>query len=310
MKRHTLPNTDLQVSTLCYGCAPLGTVVRGEEMDRLLDAFVDLGGNFLDTAHGYAYWIEGGNGASEIAIGDYVKRRPGKGLIVATKGGLVSAPRYRTVDRHLSPGRIGADIDDSLARLGADVIDFYWLHRDDPREPVASIIETMNAEVIRGRIRYLGVSNWPSARIAEANAYAESKGLRGFSASQPEWSLGFPNPREDATTRFFDDADAQWCRREEFAVIPYTSTAGGYFGNGGKRWSFANPTSAARLARVEQLARELGKTPNQIALAYLMSHDFPVIPILGTSKIDHLRDAAGAVGVRLSEQQLKWLVAG
>jgi aryl-alcohol dehydrogenase-like predicted oxidoreductase len=310
MKRHKLPNTDLEISALCCGGVSLGTTLRGEAMDRLLDAFLDLGGNFFDTAHCYSFWLDGGTAASEIAIGDFVRRRPGKGLIVATKGGHSSEPRYRTVDRHLAPGRIAADLDDSLARLGVEAIDLYWLHRDDPREPVASVVETLNAEVKRGRVRYLGASNWSSRRIAEANTYAAAHGLRGFVASQPEWSLGVPNGRTNSTLTFFGDADEAWSRREGFPIIPYTSTAGGYFGNGGKTAGFDNATSRARLARVQKLAGELGKSPNQVALASLMSHDFPVIPILGTTNVEHLRDAAGAVGVKLSAEQQKWLAAG
>ncbi|MCE9589326.1 MAG: aldo/keto reductase [Planctomycetes bacterium] len=314
MQYLTLPGTDLRISRLCYGGVSWGTAVRGDAMDRLLNAFRDLGGNFFDTAHCYSFWVPGGTGASELALGDYFRRNGREGMVVATKGGHKSEPGYRRVDRHLSAGRIAADIDDSLARLDIDTIDLYWLHRDDTRVPAGEVVETLNAEVKRGRIRFLGASNWSMARIDDANAYARSHNLRGFTATQPEWSLGAPDTagRAASTMRFHDDDDRRRCELQKFPVIPYTPTAGGYFGSDGQRakQAFDNPTGRARLARVQQLAGELGRSNNQIALAYLTSHTFPVIPILGTTNADHMRDAAAATELKLSAQQVAWLRDG
>lgn len=310
MQSLVLPGTDLSVSSLCYGGVSWGTAIRGDDMDRLLNAFRDLGGNFFDTAHCYSFWLPGGTGASELALGDYFRRNGCKGMVVATKGGHKSESGYRKVDHHLSRERIASDIDDSLARLGVDGLDFYWLHRDDTRLPAGEVIETLNGEVKRGRIRYLGASNWSMARIDDANAYARSHNLRGFVATQPEWSLGAPDMtyRAARMLQFFDDDDRRRCEAQGFPVIPYTPTAGGYFERGGQ--GFDNSTSRARLARVQKLGKELGRSNNQIALAYLMSHPFPVIPILGTTNAGHLHDAAAATEFRLSAQQIAWLRDG
>lgn len=314
MQTLTLPATDLRVSQLCYGGVSWGTKVRGDDMDALLNAFRDLGGCFFDTAHCYSFWVPGGMGASELALGDYFRRNGSAGMVVATKGGHKSEPNYRKVDRHLSPARIAADIDDSLARLGVEVIDLYWLHRDDPREPAAEVVETLNAEVKRGRVRFLGASNWSMARIDEANAHARSSGLRGFIATQPEWSFGSPDMtgRQAGMLRFFDDEDRRRCEAQGFPVIPYTPTAGGYFGSDGQRAAkdFDSPVSRARLARVQQLAKEIGATAGQIALAYLMSHPFAVVPIIGTTNVEHLRDTDAATNVRLTAPQITWLREG
>ena len=314
MRSITLPGTDLRVSNLCYGGVAWGTSHTGDAMDRLVNAFRDLGGNFFDTAHCYSFWLPGGTGASELALGDYIRRNGNACLVIATKGGHKSEPGYRKVDYHLSPGRIAADIDDSLARLGIDTIDFYWLHRDDERVPAHEVVETLNAEVRRGRIRYLGASNWSMERIDAANTYARQNGLRGFVATQPEWSLGQPDlkARTAWMLRFFDEDDRRRCESQGFPVIPYTPTASGYFASGGERAkpAFDNPTSRARLERVKQLATRLGRSNNQIALAYLTSHAFPVIPILGTTKIDHLKDAADSLDLRFTAEQVRWLRDG
>jgi len=314
LRTHTLPSTDLRVSTLCYGGGAAGTVLRGKDLDRILNAFRDAGGNFFDTAHCYSYWIENGTGASELAFADYFRRNGGRDkVVIATKGGIPSVRGYRKVQWHLSPGRIAADIDDSLGRLDTDTIDLYWLHRDDPRVPVGEIIETLNAEARRGRVRFLGASNWATVRIAAADLYAANHGLRGFVASQPEWSLAHPvREVRDPTTHQFNDEDRAWHEREKVPVVPYSPTAGGYFATGGQAAQAAsdNEISRGRLRRAEPLASQLGCTPSQIALAYLMSHGFPVIPILGAKQIEHLRDGIGAADIRLTPEQLAWLRDG
>ena len=313
MERHQIPKTDLSVSALCYGTAAWGHEVTGRRLDRLLNAFRDAGGNFLDTAHCYACWTPQGAGVSERAIADYVRRNGGQDeLVVATKGGHPTFAGYRRVDRYMSAERVAADIDDSLARLDRAVIDVYLLHRDDPRMEVGEIVEYLNAEVRRGRIRYFGASNWTSARIAQANAYAESHGLQGFVISEPQWSLAERNSRGDTTLHSLDADDHAWHSQSGMPVMPYSSTAGGYFATGGRSHSapFDNEISRARLARAEQLATERGCTPGQVALAYLKHQPFPVVPIIGTTKRRHLEDALGALEVRLTAAQVAWLRDG
>jgi aryl-alcohol dehydrogenase-like predicted oxidoreductase len=313
MDRHTIPNTDLEVSALCYGTAQWGHAVVGEHLDRLFNAFRDAGGNFIDTAHCYACWTPQGAGVSERAVANVLRRNGGQDeVIVATKGGHPSWPGYRTVERYMSAGRVEADIDDSLARLGRDHIDLYLLHRDDPRMEAGEIIEYLNGEVRRGRIRYLGASNWTSARIAEANAYAQAHGLQGFVISEPQWSLACRNPAGDPTLHYLDKNDHVWHSRSRIPVMPYASTAGGYFATEGQNRAeqYDNPTSRGRLERAQRLAAELGCTPNQVALAYLKHQPFPVVPIIGTTDLRHLDDALGALKVTLTEVQVEWLRDG
>ena len=315
MERRKLTGTDLILSPICYGTATFGADLTGKKLDACINAFRDTGGNFFDTAHCYACWLPAGAGCSERALGDYM-RRNGKGdLVIGTKGGHPSADGYRKTEHWLSPSRIEADIDDSLGRLGLDTLALYWLHRDDTRLPSGEIIETLNGEIRRGRIRYIAASNWRVERIAEANAYAAKHRLRGFVASQPEWNLAHkntpnPDPRTDTThgttTRFLEAPDVAWHRESRLPVIPYTSTAGGYFATDGRkgRPSYDNPVSRHRLARARALARELDVTPGQIALAWLLNQPFPVFPIIGTHNPAHLRDAVEASHIRLTPEAM------
>ena len=318
MRLHPFPGTDLMLSPICCGAGRFGSDVRGADLDQLIGIYRDAGGNFFDTAHCYAFWTRYGAGCSESALADYA-RRNGKGnLVIATKGGHPGVAGYRTEAHWLSPERIAADIDDSLGRLGVDAIDLFWLHRDDTRLPAGEIVETLNREIRRGRIRWLGASNWRPSRITEANAYATAHGLRGFVASEPEWSLGKknkPNPDPKADTShgdvmlFLEEADVAWHRQSRLPAIPYSSTAGGYFASNGQkaRSTFDNPVSRERLARAQTLAKELRATPGQIALAWLLHQEFPVIPIVGPSNPEHLREDLGAADLRLTPQQVQWL---
>lgn len=213
----------------------------------------------------------------------------------------------------MSAGRIGADIDDSLSRLQVDAIDLYWLHRDDPRVPVGEILEILNAEVARGRIRYFGGSNWTSQRLAEANAYAKENGLMGFVASQSRWNLACENEDPQGEKRLSPGGllavsrnDARWHEQSQLPLMPYGSTANGFFatdGEAGKRL-YDTRRGRARLAVAKDVADELGVTPNQIAIAWLLCQPFPVFPILGTGSMEHLRDAIAATDISLSDQQL------
>jgi aryl-alcohol dehydrogenase-like predicted oxidoreductase len=317
MKNLRIAETELEVSALCYGMGGFGTAVKGEEAQRLYDTFRQAGGNFFDTAHCYAAWVEGGLGASERCLGECI-RRGGDELrvVIATKGGHPAfLPGYPRPDRYLSPEVIASDISDSLERLGARRIDIYILHRDDTRLPVGEIIGTLNAEVARGRIRYLGASNWSVARIAEANRYAAAHRLRGFVISEPQWSLAHANaepPTSDPAMRYLVDPDIAWHAASKLPVMAYSSTACGYFATGGQAAAatFDNPVSRARLARAQELALLRGCSVNQVALAWLMHQDFPAIPILGTTKMEHLQDAQGAAKVELSPEQVRWLREG
>lgn len=311
MKHHRLNGTDLSVSTICLGGAPFSPNVSPDTTHRLYTAFREAGGNFFDSAHCYSFWMNKGLGANERALGECLRASGDRAkVVVSTKGGHpASGDKYPRPDAYLAPEVIARDIGDSLERLGVEQIDLYYLHRDDPRVPVDEIIDMLNGEVAKGRIRYPGASNWTTARIEAANTYAAGRGLQGFVASQPKWCLAHPNPSDDPTIRFLDQEDEQWHTRHQFPAVPYSPTACGYFASAGKlaRCAFDNATSTARLERVTKLASQRKVSPNQIALAWLLSQPFPVIPILGTTKPDHLADALDAVSVELSAEETRWL---
>lgn len=320
MKRRVIPGTDLSVSSICYGVMRFGAKVKGAAMFDLYRAYLEAGGNFFDTAHGYAPWYPDGDGCSERALGDCLREFGRDGMVVGTKGALPDqGPVYRRPADCMTPEVIASDITTSLERLRIDRIDLYTLHRDDVRHPAGEIVETLNAEIKKGRIRFIGASNWRANRLAEANTYAAAHGLHGFVATSTQWNLAKPNHHPigwdgsfDATAHMMTDEDIAWHRRTQVAELPWSPTAYGYFdgATGRNPESFENPTSHERRERARQLAAKLGATPNQVAMAYLLAHDFPVFPIIGTTNMGHLLDSLGADRVALSAEQRDWLTAG
>lgn len=315
MKRMTLPQTDLEVSLLCCGTGSFGTGTRGDETDRLIAAYAGAGGNFYDTAHCYAFWVPNGLGASERELAASLRRL---GLletsVIATKGGHSSGgDAYPRPEACLAPQLVLTDIEESLNRLGVECIDLYYLHRDDGRTPIDEIMETLNSEIRRGRLRYLAASNWSIPRLAAANAYAASKGLQGFVASQVQWSLAEPSwkPGPDPVTRFVTDEEAAWHTESGVPLIVYSATANGFFAGAPHSFgTYQSPSNAARRERAEQLATTLDCTPTQVALAYLLHQPMPVIPIFGTTNPAHLTEILGSVNVSLTPEQVHWLKDG
>lgn len=317
MKHYPLPDSDLKLSALAMGNTPFGTGLPAETTERLYTLFREAGGNTFDTAHCYCFWLPNGNGAAERALGQCIRQfNDRKNVFIVTKGGHPAIlPDYPRPDSFLAPETLAADINDSLERLGFDTIDLYLLHYDDPRMPVSDIIDTLNTHIAAGRLRAIGVSNWTTARIAEANAYAQAKRLHGFVASEPRFSLAHtntPEPQADPASRYLYDHDLVWHTQSQLPVLCYSPTAGGYFASNGvqSQETYENPISRARLDRARQLATQLHTTPNQIALAYLIAQPFRVMPILGTSDPAHLADAIAATNLQLTPSQARWLRDG
>lgn len=311
--RVDLLGTDLSVFPLGFGTADFGTKVDQETSYRLLDRYAEAGGNFLDSAHVYAFWIHGGLGVPERIIGEWA-RRSGVHPVIATKGGHPDAGSdYPKPVDFLARKPVAQDIAESLDRLQVDQIDIFYLHRDDGITPVSEIIDMLNEFVDEGLIQYLGASNWSVARVAEANEYALKTGKSGFVIVQPQWSLAIPtwSATKDPCNRYIEDSEIAWYQNQTLTVSPYSATANGYFAQ--KQPSagpYDTPANRERFYRATSLAAKRGVTPTQIALAWLRSHPFPVIPLFSTGRMDHLEEALGSTEIKLLPEEVSYLRTG
>lgn len=320
MSRVRLPGIPLEVSPLCLGTVPLGAPLDQAASFALLDHFVELGGNFIDTARMYSDWIPGEKSRSERVLGDWLQARGNRErLVIATKG---MHPDLAT--QHIprsSAAEIRVDLEGSLRTLRVDAIDLYWLHRDDPTRPVEHFVDLLNAFVREGKIRAFGMSNWTAERLRAAHDYARRSGQLTLAANQPFWCLGNKQskPPPHLGLAWLNRAEHAFHVEAGIAVIPYTAQAKGYFTKAllppekqprdFAEHEFNTPPNQALARLVGEIARGRGVTPNAVVLGYLWTRSFPVVPIIGASHPAQLDDNFAAIGFRLNADEMRALEA-
>lgn len=321
MRYTVIPRTTLKPSVICLGTAEIGSKIDRDASFRLLDAYLDLGGNFLDTAQVYADWLPGERSTSEKTLGQWIAARRNRDKVVlATKG---AHPRLETMNvPRMSRTEIIHDLDASLKNLQSDVIDLYWLHRDAPAVPVEAIIDLLNEQVQAGKIRAFGCSNWRTPRIQAAQEYAARSGRQGFSANQPLWNIGVVDWAAigDPTIVNMDGAMWDYHRQTGLAALPFSSQANGLFNKLAEGRTSAIkphtqriyhlPENQQRSQRIQQLAGETGLSITQIVLGYLLAQPFTTIPIVGCQNLAQLEDSLTAADVQLTLAQVKFLEQG
>lgn len=323
MRKTQIPRTNLHASTLALGTDYLGTTVSREDSMRLMDRYVEAGGNVIDTAEMYARWLPGGDHQSETVIGKWLRERPGlrEQIIISTKG---AHPVLTTMHiPRLSKAEIEADLDSSLERLGIECVDLYWLHRDGPGYPIEEILQSLESFRRAGKIRHAGFSNWTHARASEAFETARKLGVEGFVASQNLWSLAEMNlAAADPTAAFVEEPFARWHAEHRCAAFPYLSHANGYFrrlergtldqvpADSRARSFFDNPENRQRYQRIRHVQEKYGYTLSQVVLGYLTNHPFPVFPLVGPKTLADLEDSLTSVDAKLSAEDLAYLEHG
>ncbi len=319
MENQLLVNTDLQVSSICFGTAHIGSVLDTPTSFQLMDQYADYGGNFIDTANIYAAWISGGKGISEQTIGAWMKaRRNRHHIVLATKGAHPHLDRMHIP--RMSVSAITEDLDQSLHDVGTDYIDIYYLHRDHVLTPVEEILDALESKVKEGKIRYYACSNWHHSRIREAAQIAQVRGYRGFVANQMMWSLADVNPEAltDPTLVNMDEHTLSYHRECGLTAIPYTAQANGFFtklhqyGVAGLSPQlvarYVNEVNLARYKIILEYCSDWGISVTTVVLAYIRSQPgFQAIPIIGASSLDQLRDSLAQHEVRLDRQQVERL---
>lgn len=322
-----IPHTSLKPALICLGSTNIGSAIDRETSFKLFDVYAEHGGNFIDTASVYGNWLPIERNISEKTIGLWLKSRHKRAeMIVATKG---AHPDLATMHiPRLSRAEITEDVEDSLKNLQTEVIDLYWLHRDDPQHPVEDIVETMNGLVQAGKIRYFGCSNWWPARIQAAQTYAAGQGLAGFVANQMMWSLAAVEPAviRDKTVAWMDEEMKQYHQKTGLAAIPYSSQAHGLFQrmaqgtvsqmSSNQRGMYQleenqrREENQPRFERVKQLAAQTGLSVTEIVLGYLQAQPFTTVPIVGCRTVEQLQDSLKAAEVKLDAAQVQYLEGG
>jgi len=297
----------------------LGTMYYGarfsEEMSfEQMDAYVEMGGNFIDTARLYGDFDNRIVGISEKTIGRWMDKRGNRDdIILSTKG---AHPHMDHMDvSRLDKESLYDDMARSLEALRTDHVDIYWLHRDDTSLSVAGIMETLNEFVEKGYALHLGASNWTAKRMAEANAFAAAHGMKGFEADQPQFSLCHQHHVTDPTLIMMDDELYSFHKNTGMPVMAFSSQGKGYFSKlaAGDEISaelaarYENPVNRRRYEKLKALSQQTGHSVGALALAYLTCQPFATFPIAGASRLSQMEQMKEAGDIELSPQQVAYL---
>jgi aryl-alcohol dehydrogenase-like predicted oxidoreductase len=274
-----------------------------------MDDFYALGGNAIDTAYVY------GGGKSEPVVGKWINERGlREQVILIAKGAATTSATPELVTREMLI---------SLDRLGLDYADVYLMHRDNVNVPVVEFVDCLNSHREAGRIRAYGGSNWTTKRLQAANDYARGKGLPGFAASSPNFSLARWNePMWPDCLSASDAASRAWYKRAQMPLLAWSSQASGFFTG---RYAPTDRDNAAasdiarvwfntgnweRLRRAEKMAEQKGVTALQIALAYVLQQPLNIFALIGPQSAEELHSSARALEVALTPAELALLDSG
>lgn len=314
MNYRRLGRTGLKVSEICLGTMQWGWTADEATSIRVMDAFVEAGGNFIDTADVYSFWAKDNpGGVSEQIIGRWMQQRANRDQIVlATKvrGRMWPGPN----GEGLSRAHIIKACEDSLRRLQTDRIDLYQTHWYDEETPIEETLAALDTLVQQGKVRYVGCSNYPAWRLTHALWVSDVQRLARFDSIQPHYSL--------AHRAEFERETKDVCIHFGVGVIPYSPLAGGFLTG---KYSREQATESARaqgvkqryfneagwkvLDAVRQVAGETGSTPTAVALAWLLAHPWMTAPIIGANSPEQLRDSVAASALKLSSEQIAVLNA-
>ncbi|MCT2587885.1 aldo/keto reductase [Actinophytocola gossypii] len=322
MRTIELGRTGEQVSQLALGAMLMGTMTGEEESRRMLDHYLDAGGSFVDTANCYAWWTEPGRtgGESEELLGRWLAGRRREDVFLATKGSawVPDTERWRDNPGAATYSGAGAatlrrELDESLRRLGTDHVDLYYVHVDDLDTPLAQTLDALAGLVAAGKIRYLGWSNVRTWRLERIRALCDRHGWPAPVALQQQYSYLRPRPGADLRSIVGDEQLHHLRHNPDLTLVAYSPLVKGAFGNPAKRAhhimdSFRGPDADARFAAVEELAADLGATPNQVALAWLLHQTGPAaVSLVGPRTFAQLTEALPALELKLSDEQLTHL---
>jgi len=305
MLMRKLGRTGLRVSALCLGGNTFGWTTDQQASEAVLDAYLEAGGNFIDTADVYSRWAPGNKGGeSETVLGKWVTARKNRhAVLMATKvmGPMGPGPN----DTGLSRQHIMEGVEDSLRRLQTDYIDLYQAHWDDRDTPLEETLRAFDDLVGQGKVRYLGCSNYVGWRLTRALWESDKHGYARYESLQPKYNLVFRDEYERELEPL--------CLEQSIGVIPYSSLGSGFlFGKyhrgrdlpktaraGSVQKTYMTDRGFTVLEAVEKVAASAGATPAQVALSWLAHRPGITAPIASATSVTQLKELVGGIELQL-----------
>jgi aryl-alcohol dehydrogenase-like predicted oxidoreductase len=312
MEYRHLGRTGLKVAPLCLGTMQWGWSADEVASFDVMDAYVEAGGNFIDTADVYSRWVEGNDGGvSEEIIGRWMKARGNRHqIVIATKvrGRMGTGPN----DEGLSRQHIIQAVEASLRRLQVEAIDLYQAHAVDKQTPIDETLRAFDDLVRAGKVRYVGASNYVAWELMESLWSADKHGTARYDSLQPHYNLAY-RPE-------FERELKAVCEKYQIGVIPYSPLGGGFLtgkykrgedtesvrSDGVKRRYF-NDYGWGVLDALHTVAGEQDSTPTAVALAWLLAQPVITSPIIGANSRNQLQDSLAALTITLTNDQISRL---
>jgi aryl-alcohol dehydrogenase-like predicted oxidoreductase len=305
MQRRQLSDgrVSLKVSQLCLGTMNFGYRTDEATSSAILDRFLEAGGNFLDTANNYGQW-HGDAGESERVIGRWRRSRGVTDeVVMATKVGARTLLPGDPSPGHwqgLGARTIREDAETSLRQLGVERLDLYYAHIDDRSTPLEETVDALAELAERGTVGLLGASNHATWRIERARAIARAGSRPAYSCVQQEHSYLLPWP-DPGQVNLVTEELIDYAASEDLTLLAYSPLLKGIYARPGEAPmpGYDHPTNRTRLAVLREVAAELGATPTQVVLAWLIQGQPPIIPVVGVSTVAQLDELLGAVDLHL-----------
>ncbi|MEV1172240.1 aldo/keto reductase [Nonomuraea sp. NPDC049784] len=296
---------------IALGTIPFGTTVGLRDTFAILDRFHEAGGTMLDTANNYPFWVEGRSGdESELAIGAWLAARGNRDeIFISTKGGArPTVPGDTTLDsaEGLSASAVAKAAEGSLQRLGTDYIDLYWSHIEDRSVPLEETLGALNKLSQQGKIRSAGASNLATWRLERARNVSAVRDWIPYTYIQLRHTYLRPRPLtklEEAGHTLVSDETLDYLAAEpDLTLWAYNTLMFGGYTRPDRPIPeiYDHPGTTRRLAVLREVANELGATPNQVVLAWLLGDG--IVPIVGVSTIAQLEEAIGAADLKLDPE--------
>jgi aryl-alcohol dehydrogenase-like predicted oxidoreductase len=308
MLMRKLGRTGLRVAALCLGGNTFGWTTDQKASEAVLDAYVEAGGNFIDTADVYARWAPGNTGGeSETALGAWMAARGNRqSVVIATKvmGPMGPGPN----DTGLSRQHIMQGVEASLRRLRTDFIDVYQAHWDDRETPLGESLRAFDDLITQGKVRYVGASNYHAWRLTRALWESDRGGFARYESLQPKYNLVFRDEYERELEPL--------CLEQGIGVIPYSSLGSGFLSGkyrrggelpktaraGGVQKAYMTDRGFAILEAVEKVGAGAGATPAQVALSWLAHRPGITAPIASATTADQLKELVGGIELQLDAE--------
>lgn len=308
MEKIELGTTGAFVSCIGLGTMYFGTRVGEKESFRIMDHYVERGGNFLDSANKYASWEPGFvGGESELTIGRWLKQNNNrKEVFLTSKLGFP----YGDIPRSLRKETIVSECEKSLKRMGIEVIDLYFAHTFDTDTPVEESMEAFYLLKKQGKIRYAGASNHYAWQLVEANMVANRDGWEGFCCIQQRHTYLEPSLRSNFGNQLLYTPELKFlCQEKGITPMAYSPLLGGAYVRDDRPFPvhYESVTNDFRLQQLQRLSAELNVSPNAMVLAWML-HDTPrVMPIVAASGVPQLQENLEALTVSLTGEQFNEL---